>query len=653
MAGAEGAPAPLSFSDFLDKMKDPAAADLVRPIKVFIRRFDERPSAHVADPAADSAAVQDFLARMEAAFPGHPAWRGAPPEVLDQAIEGLEKYVMSKIWPRTFSASAEDRDRDERYARLAAALSFVDLPTLLGEGMPAVAPDEALVTAAVGELLRMDRYKAPRDKLLCLVNVKTLVEDVVGAAVRGGAPIGGADAFFPVFLLVVIRARLPRLASNIEYVRRFRGRARLHGQFDYMLANLESAALYLDTADWRHLKVPQDEFLARLAAAGIPEADMELRALRAAGGAVASGEAADETAAPVRVVGEEAAAVPEPAVPAAVGAAVEGEQGEQPAPADADASAEGSAAPGMAASESVAALSEPVTEAADVSGAPLAAAAAQEAPPPPGPAADASTPLRVDIPAPEEAQPELSPLETPAPPADTPTFALPGALGLTPLGAGPQTPVLIKKRAPPEERPPTAAPTSADDLVAAMVADGTGLVLAEEAAGRLQRRHRWIYAAAEDLTPGDVRALLASYRDLVFKFEALTLSLQQQVGGSGGGAVAGAPVSPSQAGSQGTAVGASESLLQRLTSWGRPASERDGPEAAAALQGKAAAGGDHRLLTSLFGTPQGQAKGPAAAQADLLGDLGGDSGSAAAAGELDAVASPTLGLVESEAGETQ
>jgi hypothetical protein len=48
----------------------------------------------------------------------------------------------------------------------------------------------------------------------------------------------GADAFFPVFLFVVIRSRLPHLASNAEYVRRFRSRARLAGQFDYMLCNL-------------------------------------------------------------------------------------------------------------------------------------------------------------------------------------------------------------------------------------------------------------------------------------------------------------------------------------------------------------------------------------------------------------------------------
>ena len=40
--------------------------------------------------------------------------------------------------------------------------------------------------------LQVERYKAPRDKLLCLVNVKTMVEGIVAAAVAAGADIGGA-----------------------------------------------------------------------------------------------------------------------------------------------------------------------------------------------------------------------------------------------------------------------------------------------------------------------------------------------------------------------------------------------------------------------------------------------------------------------------
>lgn len=34
------------------------------------------------------------------------------------APQGLEKYVMSKVWRQTFGACDEDRERDERYQRL-------------------------------------------------------------------------------------------------------------------------------------------------------------------------------------------------------------------------------------------------------------------------------------------------------------------------------------------------------------------------------------------------------------------------------------------------------------------------------------------------------------------------------------------------------
>ena len=188
-------------------------------------------------------------------------------------VQGLEKYVMSKIWAKTFAIATDDRDRDDRYARLCHALGFLDLETLMGD---AVNPDQGLMESAQDQLLRMDKYKAPRDKLLCLVNVKTIIEEIIATANRDGFSIGGGDAFFPVLLLVVIRAKPQALASNIEYIRRFRGQ-RLSGQFDFMLSNLESVAMYLDTVDWRDLKISEDAFLSRLAEAGIPEAELQLR----------------------------------------------------------------------------------------------------------------------------------------------------------------------------------------------------------------------------------------------------------------------------------------------------------------------------------------------------------------------------------------
>eukprot|EP00889_Picochlorum_renovo_P000474 jgi/Picre1/27504/NNA_000471.t1 len=230
----------MPFSEFLEKMKDPKAADLVRMIKNFIRDFERaKKSDQGSDVAQDGVKVQD-----------------SSEEVSEHAVEGLEKYIMSKIWTQTFGVSIEDKDKDERYQRLCDALGFVDLSTLMKGGDDEEADVGVLVgdylVRATEHVLKMDRYKAPRDKLLCLVNVKTLIEEgILYAHSQGHDSLG-------------------------EYIRRFRGN-RLSGQFDFLLSNLESVAMYLDTVAWQDLNTSEDEFLARLAKAGIPEAEMQLQ----------------------------------------------------------------------------------------------------------------------------------------------------------------------------------------------------------------------------------------------------------------------------------------------------------------------------------------------------------------------------------------
>lgn len=276
----------MSFTDFLETMKDPKASDLVRSIKIFIKSFEEQQKKRRRRLKSESEAlqedgvmVQEFVARMQGIICRHILWKDG--SLIQDAVEGLEKYVMSKIWGTTFGIAEEDRDKDERYKRLCDALEFLDLHSVIGDGVvfedTVVDSLDACILNAQEHMMKMDRYKAPRDKLLCLVNVQKILEDGIQGVHSNS--FRGADAFFPLMILTVVRTKPPCLCSNIEYIRRFRGR-RMSGKFDFMLSYLESVAMYLDTVDWKDLKISQDEFLARLTKAGIPEAELQLNAVK-------------------------------------------------------------------------------------------------------------------------------------------------------------------------------------------------------------------------------------------------------------------------------------------------------------------------------------------------------------------------------------
>ena len=106
--------APLTFADFLQKMRHPSAADLVKAIKSFIGSFglmndnSANPPASLAEAESDSRRVQQFYVATESIFSNHTLWKKSTAAELENAGEGLEKYVMTKLYPRTFALARED-----------------------------------------------------------------------------------------------------------------------------------------------------------------------------------------------------------------------------------------------------------------------------------------------------------------------------------------------------------------------------------------------------------------------------------------------------------------------------------------------------------------------------------------------------------------
>lgn len=70
----------------------------------------------------------------------------------------------------------------------------------------------------------------------------------------------GADDFLPLFIWVVLRAQVPQLYSNCEFIHAYLSPARLMGKAGYCLINLESAVAFLTHITPEYVSMDAKEF---------------------------------------------------------------------------------------------------------------------------------------------------------------------------------------------------------------------------------------------------------------------------------------------------------------------------------------------------------------------------------------------------------
>lgn len=286
---ANASSAPLAFNNFLEKMRHPSASELVKSVKVsapasriphpsrsadssprvvpsqaFISSFDS--DRVEPDSEADSRRIQEFLCTTESAFRGHPMWRDATQDELEASGEGLEKYLMTKLHPLTFAAMPDDKRVDALLSKRIAALRTFIRPEHLD--IPERIHVEASLQLAEGELSKVNLFKAPRDKLVCVLNTCRIINNLLNVS-SGNRP-AGADDFLPVLIYVVLRANPPDLESNLRYISRFRRESRLASEAAYFYTNLVSATHFLTKCDHAAFTgLDEDVFEAHMAAEGI------------------------------------------------------------------------------------------------------------------------------------------------------------------------------------------------------------------------------------------------------------------------------------------------------------------------------------------------------------------------------------------------
>ncbi|KAL5219156.1 hypothetical protein ABZP36_019840 [Zizania latifolia] len=253
------ATAPLAWHDFLERMRQPSAAEFVKSIKSFIVTFSNR----APDPEHDSVAVQEFLENMEGAFRAHTPWAGSSEEELESAGEGLEKYVMTKLFNRVFASVPEDVKSDEElFEKMSLLQKFIQPENL---DIKPEYENETSWLLAQKELQKINMYKAPRDKLACILNCCKVINNLLlNASIVSNENPPGADEFLPVLIYVTIKANPPQLHSNLLYIQRYRRQSRLVSEAQYFFTNILSAESFIWNIDAESLSMDERDFQKKM-----------------------------------------------------------------------------------------------------------------------------------------------------------------------------------------------------------------------------------------------------------------------------------------------------------------------------------------------------------------------------------------------------
>ncbi|TFK39772.1 hypothetical protein BDQ12DRAFT_510543 [Crucibulum laeve] len=249
------------FQKFLDQMKTRSAEPVSKYLRSFLSNFAKK-TFTVSDQVK---IINDFLNFIAGQMRNCDIWKNATDSEFDNAMEGMEKLVMNRLYEFTFTPqvvhaipprpiTADDLERDRVLSQRIALFGWLEEKHL---DIPEEEGSKGFLMFAQQELLKINHYKAPRDKLICILNCCKVIFGLIRHLKREE----GADSFVPLLIFVVLKANPQHLLSNVEFINRFRNPSKLQSEAGYYLSSLMGAVSFIETMDHTSLSnITQEEF---------------------------------------------------------------------------------------------------------------------------------------------------------------------------------------------------------------------------------------------------------------------------------------------------------------------------------------------------------------------------------------------------------
>ncbi|KIN01912.1 hypothetical protein OIDMADRAFT_103171 [Oidiodendron maius Zn] len=277
---------PFDFHRFLEQLRHRTADPVAKFLRSFLQEFGKKQwMVH-----EQVKIIGDFLLFITNKMAQCEVWRDVSDAEFANAREGMEKLVMNRLYTQTFSPAIpppqpipgskpkrkggerplgpgrrgqhqEDVERDDILAQKVSIYGWIreehlDIPPVGDSG-------KRFLVLAQQELLKIKTYRAPRDKIICVLNCCK----VIFGLLKHSKSDSSADSFMPLLIYVVLQANPEHLVSNVQYILRFRNQEKLGGEAGYYLSSLLGAVQFIENLDRTSLTISDEEFEQNVEAA--------------------------------------------------------------------------------------------------------------------------------------------------------------------------------------------------------------------------------------------------------------------------------------------------------------------------------------------------------------------------------------------------
>lgn len=280
---------PFDFQTFLLQLKKKSADPIVRYIRSFLVSFSKQ--AHTFSPKQKVKIIRDFKIFMYEKFTLYEPFASMDEIDLENSREGLEKLIMNRLheycFPPAIAKQLDDESKnrsiykelklDQKFITQVEKFSWVngshldiDLNTLTKTSDKKSGLN--FMEYAIVELNKINNYRAPRDKIICVLNLCKIIVSFLKVSKQET----NADAFVPLLILVLIKAKTKHLVSNMHYIESYRAEEWVsHGETSYYISSLQGALGFVQELSFNDLTISEEEYDAHMEAWEAHEKQLE------------------------------------------------------------------------------------------------------------------------------------------------------------------------------------------------------------------------------------------------------------------------------------------------------------------------------------------------------------------------------------------